>query len=99
MDYKKSDPLFSLAVVAQLTDLHPRTVMLYERVGLISPFRTKTNRRRYSQVDVEQIKFIHFLAESKKVNLTGIKLVFTILEAAKKLNSNITKELFPEFKP
>ena len=56
MRYQKSAPLFTISVAAQLSKLHPRTLMLYEKAGLIKPFRTKTDRRRYSQGDLDKIR-------------------------------------------
>lgn len=98
MEYKKSDPLFAISVASQLVHLHPRTLMLYEKAGLVSPFRTKTERRRYSQADIEKIKFIHYLTKQKRVNLAGIRLLFEIIDLAQKHNLNVSSQLFPDFK-
>lgn len=99
MQYKKSDPLFTISVAAQLAKLHPRTLMLYEKAGLIKPFRTKTGRRRYSQANIDKIKFIHFLTQEKRVNLAGIKLIFEIIKLAEKHKLKLKPKLFPDFKP
>jgi len=99
MKYDKKDPLFTISVASQLVNLHPRTLMLYEKADLIRPFRTETGRRRYSQADIEKIKFIHYLTQKKRVNLAGIKLVFTIMKIVGKKSSSIIKsELFSDFK-
>lgn len=95
--YRKSDPLFAISVASQLTKLHPRTLMLYEKAGLIKPFRTKTDRRRYSQADIDKIRFIHYLTGKKRANLAGIKVIFNILKLAGKYNQKIISKLFPDF--
>lgn len=99
MEYKNTDPLFTTSVTSNLVKLHPRTLMLYEKAGLIKPFRTKTDRRRYSKEDIEQIKFIHYLTEVKKINLNGIRLLFEIINFAEKHNLKIKSIFFPDFKP
>lgn len=98
MKYQDSDPLFTISVAGQLTNLHPRTLMLYEKAGLVKPFRTKTDRRRYSQADLDKIKFIHYLTQEKRVNLAGIKLLFEILKlTGKSQASKIKAKLFSDF--
>ncbi len=97
MKYNKSDPLFTISVASQLVNLHPRTLMLYEKTGLISPFRTKTDRRRYSQADIDRIKFIHYLTQKKRVNLAGIRLIFEIMKLVGRYNSKIKSKLFSDF--
>jgi len=97
MKYKNSSPLFTLSVAAELVKLHPRTLMLYEKNGLIKPFRTKTNRRRYSQKEIGKIKFIHFLTKEKGTNLAGVRLVFEILEKLGKKGPKERAKLFPNF--
>ncbi len=99
MQYKKDDPLFTISVASQLVCLHPRTLMLYEKAGLVLPFRTKTDRRRYSQADIEKIKFIHYFTDEKRVNLAGIRVLFRVMELAKKSNLDIASQLFSDFKP
>jgi MerR family transcriptional regulator/heat shock protein HspR len=97
MKYQDSDPLFTISVAGQLTNLHPRTLMLYEKAGLVKPFRTKTDRRHYSQANLDKIKFIHYLTQEKRVNLAGIKILFKILKLAGKRASKIKSELFSDF--
>src|SRR6266851_2275491 len=49
-------PLYTISVAAEILETHPRTLMLYEDAGLIEPYRTSTNRRRYSQRDISTIQ-------------------------------------------
>ena len=57
--------------------------MLYEDVGLIEPFRTPTNRRRYSQRDIRKLRVIQTLTREKGVNLAGVKYILMLLESLK----------------
>ncbi len=54
-------PLYTISVASEILETHPRTLMLYEDVGLIQPFRTSTNRRRYSQRDIRKLQVIQYL--------------------------------------
>ena len=91
-------PLFTIAVVAEILAVHPRTITLYEKVGFIVPFRTNTNRRRYSRNDLRRLFFIKYLSQEKNVNPAGIQLLLTALQEAEKYQIDLKKLLFPEFK-
>lgn len=98
MKYSKKDPLFTISIAAQMVELHPRTLMIYEKNNLIKPFRTKTNRRRYSQADLEKIRFIQFLSQKKGINLAGVKFILEFIKFGKKHKIDIKKVFFPDFK-
>ncbi|HLB02054.1 MAG TPA: helix-turn-helix transcriptional regulator [Nitrospiria bacterium] len=76
-------PLFPISVVAQMFGVHPQTLRLYEREGLISPGRTKGKTRLYSQNDVEKLKTILHFTQEQGINLAGVGL---LLEIQKKMN-------------
>lgn len=97
MKYERGQPLFTISVASQLVNLHPRTLMLYEKAGLMKPSRTPTGRRRYSQADIEEIKFLHYLTQTKRINLAGIRLLFKALELAGKNSQRIKNQLFADF--
>lgn len=98
MQYSKKEPLFTISIAAQKVGLHPRTLMIYEKNGLIKPFRTRTNRRRYCQADLEKIKFIQYLTQKKGVNLAGVKLILEFIKFGKKRKFDLKKAFFPDFK-
>jgi MerR family transcriptional regulator, heat shock protein HspR len=77
-------PLYTMSVASELLQTHPRTLMLYEDVGLIEPYRTSTNRRRYSQRDVRRLRVIQDLTREKGVNLAGVKYILSLFEVIKK---------------
>ncbi|HEY0493322.1 MAG TPA: MerR family transcriptional regulator [Candidatus Dormibacteraeota bacterium] len=76
-------PLYTISVASEILETHPRTLMMYEDLGLIEPYRTATNRRRYSQRNVRKLQVIQQLTREKGVNLAGVKHILTLLEALK----------------
>ena len=91
-------PLYTISVASEILETHPRTLMLYEDVGLIEPFRTPTNRRRYSQRDIRKLRVIQTLTREKGVNLAGVKHILTLLEVVKKNDMEPPKDLKEIFK-
>ena len=65
-------PLYTISVASEILETHPRTLMMYEDLGLIEPYRTATNRRRYSQRNVSKLQVIQQLTREKGVNLAGV---------------------------
>src|SRR5260370_30966509 len=64
-------PLYTISVAAEILETHPRTLMVYEDAGLIEPYRTSTNRRRYSQRDISKVQVIQHLTREKGGTLAG----------------------------
>jgi MerR family transcriptional regulator/heat shock protein HspR len=79
-------PLFMISVAAELAGMHPQTLRLYERRGLVRPQRTAGQTRRYSQHDVDRLQRIQELTELG-LNLAGVERVLAMqeqLEAAQR---------------
>ena len=72
-------PLFMISVAAELAGMHPQTLRLYERRGLVRPQRTAKNTRRYSEHDVERLQRIQELTELG-LNLAGVERVLAMEE-------------------
>ena len=72
-------PLFMITVAAELAGMHPQTLRLYERRGLVRPQRTAGKTRRYSQHDVERLQRIQQLTELG-LNLAGVERVLAMEE-------------------
>ncbi len=70
-------PLYSISVAAELAGMHPQTLRLYERRGLVHPQRTAKNTRRYSRRDVERLLRIQELTELG-LNLAGVERVLVM---------------------
>ncbi len=77
-------PLYTISVAAEILETHPRTLMLYEDAGLITPFRTSTNRRRYSQRDISKVQVIQHLTREKGVTLAGVRHILSLFETMKR---------------
>jgi MerR family transcriptional regulator, heat shock protein HspR len=68
-------PLFLIGVVADMLKIHPQTLRLYERKGLIRPSRTVGRTRMYSEEDVEEVRRILRLTRDLGVNLAGVEII------------------------
>ncbi|PID57544.1 MerR family transcriptional regulator [candidate division KSB3 bacterium] len=83
MAYSTSDrdkPLFMISVVAEMLDIHPQTLRLYEREGLVVPQRTGGNTRLYSQEDIDTLRRILRLTRELGVNLAGVEVILSMRE-------------------
>lgn len=94
----KTKPVLTLSVAADLLKVHPRTLMFYEKESLITPARTKTGRRLFSQADLSLLQFIRYLTEKRRVNTAGVGIILDILEMTKTSTPKVKQEIFPEFK-
>lgn len=67
--------VYIISVAAELAGVHPQTLRIYERKGLLSPKRTSGNTRRYSERDIVRLQAIQDLTQRRGVNLAGVKLI------------------------
>lgn len=67
-------PVYIISVAAELAGVHPQTLRMYERKGLLAPKRSSGNGRRYSPRDLERIRMIQELTQREGVSLAGVKL-------------------------
>ena len=67
--------VYIISVAAELAGVHPQTLRIYERKGLLRPSRTAGNTRRYSDRDIEQLRTIQRLTQDLGVNLAGVKRI------------------------
>ncbi len=74
------EPVFVISVAADLAEMHPQTLRSYEREGLIEPARTSGNTRRYSQRDIDRLRFIRHLTQEEGLNLAGVRVVLDLGE-------------------
>ena len=73
-------PIYTISVASEILSTHPRTLMMYENMGLVVPQRTATNRRRYSQRDIFKLQTIQNLTRNHGVNLTGVRYVLSLMK-------------------
>lgn len=71
---------YMISSVAELYKLHPQTLRLYERVGLLKPSRSQGNTRLYTDSDLERLEVILTLARDMGVNLAGIEIILNMRE-------------------
>lgn len=74
---RRTQAVYVISVAAELAGMHPQTLRIYERRGLVSPARTQGGNRRYSDADIEILRRISELAESG-MNLEGIRRVMEL---------------------
>ena len=73
--HDRGKPLYMIGVVAEMLQVHPQTLRLYEKKGLIRPSRTEGKTRMYSPEDVEDIARLLRLTRDLGVNLAGIEII------------------------
>jgi MerR family transcriptional regulator, heat shock protein HspR len=74
-----NEPVYVISIAARLADVHPQTLRIYERKGLINPARVH-NRRRYSEADIEQCRLIQEMTQDMGINLAGVKMIMDMRE-------------------
>jgi MerR family transcriptional regulator, heat shock protein HspR len=75
---KKAKAGYMISAVADLYKLHPQTLRLYERVGLLKPSRSQGNTRLYTDSDLERLEVILNLTRELGVNLAGIEIILNM---------------------
>lgn len=73
----KKQPVYMISVVSKMLNVHPQTLRLYEREGLITPCRTKPSRL-YSEEDVEKLEMILRLTRELGVNRSGVDIILRL---------------------
>lgn len=77
---KKKVKTYTISVVAELYEVHPQTLRLYEREGLLKPSRSEGNTRLYTDVDLERLDVILSLTRELGVNLAGVEIILNMRE-------------------
>ena len=75
---KKGKAAYMISVVAETYDIHPQTLRLYEREGLLKPSRSEGNTRLYTQEDLERLELILNLTRDLGVNLAGVDVILNM---------------------
>ena len=69
------DPLFIISVVSQMVSIPIWTLRKLDEMGVVKPKRIGKKTRCYSQVELKKLSYVHYLMESKHVNISGIKVI------------------------
>src|SRR5947209_20436127 len=76
----KKQGAYMISAVAEMYGIHPQTLRLYEREGLLKPSRTEGNTRLYTDEDIQRLEFILNLARDLGVNISGIAIILQMRE-------------------
>lgn len=89
----RHEPVYLISVAARLCDVHPQTLRLYERLGLIRPARISRKNRMYSEADIERLRQIQHLTQDMGVNLAGVEIILALLEKMQKMQDQMDAEV------
>src|SRR5680860_920102 len=90
MSKKTRRAVFVISVAAELAGMHPQTLRIYERKGLLEPYRTPGGTRRYSREDIERLQLIQELT-SQGLNLEGVRRVLALQQENRTLKRKLDK--------
>ncbi len=82
--------VYVISVAAELAGVHPQTLRIYERRGLLDPARTGGGSRRYSERDIQRLRRIHELTNAG-LNLAGVKAVMELEDEVARLRGQLTQ--------
>ncbi|NLF84093.1 MAG: MerR family transcriptional regulator [Candidatus Gastranaerophilales bacterium] len=88
LKYRQSEfdgdkPVFPISVVADILQVHQRTLRIYNEENILVPARSPKNRRLYSLNDIELGKFVQYLSRRLGINIIGIKIILELLKDKK----------------
>src|SRR3954466_46656 len=89
MAKRKSKGAYMISAVAEMYGIHPQTLRLYEREGLLKPSRTEGNTRLYTEEDLQRLEFILSLARDLGVNISGIAIILQMRERMEEMQIQI----------
>jgi MerR family transcriptional regulator/heat shock protein HspR len=80
---------FTISIVSRMYGVHPQTLRLYEREGLLIPHRSEGNRRLYSREDLRRLKIILSLTRELGVNLAGVEIILGMRDRMRALQQEV----------
>ena len=86
---KKGKAAYMISAVAESYDIHPQTLRLYEREGLLKPSRSEGNTRLYTQEDLERLEVILNLTRDLGVNLAGVEVILNMRQRLEEMQHEI----------
>ncbi|MBA3786172.1 MAG: helix-turn-helix transcriptional regulator [Acidobacteria bacterium] len=92
---KRKIKTYTISAVAELFEIHPQTLRLYEREGLLKPSRSDGNTRLYEDSDIERLEIILSLTRDLGVNLAGVEIILNMREKMNQMQSEF--ERFVEY--
>jgi MerR family transcriptional regulator/heat shock protein HspR len=89
MTKRKSKGAYMISAVAEMYGIHPQTLRLYEREGLLKPSRTEGNTRLYTDEDLQRLEFVLSLARDLGVNIAGMAIILQMRERMEEMQRQI----------
>src|SRR5271155_1752688 len=89
MAKRKKQGAYMISAVAEMYGIHPQTLRLYEREGLLKPSRTEGNTRLYTDEDLERLELVLSLARDLGVNISGIAIILQMRERMEEMQRQI----------
>jgi MerR family transcriptional regulator/heat shock protein HspR len=89
MTKRRSKGAYMISAVAEMYGIHPQTLRLYEREGLLKPSRTEGNTRLYTDEDLQRLEFILNLARDLGVNISGMAIILQMRERMEEMQRQI----------
>jgi len=83
--------VFMISVAAELAEMHPQTLRMYEARGLITPKRSPKNTRLYSQADVELLRRIQQMTSEEGLNLAGVETVLELEQRLERMRAEMSR--------
>jgi MerR family transcriptional regulator/heat shock protein HspR len=90
MAKRKKQGAYMISSVAEMYGIHPQTLRLYEREGLLKPSRTEGNTRLYTDSDLERLELILSLARDLGVNISGIAIILQMRERMEEMQRQMS---------
>ncbi len=87
---RRTRALYVISVAAELAGVHPQTLRIYERKGLVDPARTQGGSRRYSDIDIDRLRRIQELT-SAGLNLEGVRRVIALEDEVRQLSTEVVR--------
>jgi len=91
MAKRRKQGAYMISSVAEMYGIHPQTLRLYEREGLLKPSRTEGNTRLYTDEDLERLELILSLARDLGVNISGIAIILQMRERMEEMQRQMSE--------
>jgi len=89
----REEPLYLIGVAARLCEVHPQTLRMYERLGLVRPARVGSKNRMYSDADIERLHQIQRLTQDMGINLAGVEVILDLLDKIQRMQEHMDTEI------
>jgi MerR family transcriptional regulator/heat shock protein HspR len=88
---REDEPCYVISVAARMVNLHPQTLRYYERIGIITPTRTKGNIRLYSPQEIKRLRSIVRLTDELGVNLAGVEVILSMARKMEEMREKMER--------